>query len=157
MFSSRTAVELLKDIAIVTVVGYIGYKYVKDNIIQIMNYSYMDPQAVLAGFGKLVAGIFSKVTLIMMVIAITDFIYEKLKFRKEMRMTKQEIKEEFKQEEGDPQIKSKIRQKQREMAARRMMQAVPKATVVVTNPTHIAVALSYNEGKRSPCGCSKGS
>ena len=157
MFSSRTAVELLKDIAIVTVVGYIGYKYVKDNIIQIMNYSYMDPQAVLAGFGKLVAGIFSKVTLIMMVIAITDFIYEKLKFRKEMRMTKQEIKEEFKQEEGDPQIKSKIRQKQREMAARRMMQAVPKATVVVTNPTHIAVALSYNEGKNeAPVVVAKG-
>lgn len=157
MFSSRTAVELLKDIAIVAVVGYIGYKYVKDNIVSIMNYSYMNVRAVLEGFKGLVVGIFLKITLIMMAIAIADFIYEKLKFRKEMRMTKEEVKEEFKQDEGDPQIKGKRRQIQRQMASRRMMQSVPKATVVVTNPTHIAVALSYDEGKNeAPVVVAKG-
>lgn len=157
MFSSRTVVELFKDIAIVAVIGYIGYKYVKDNIVQIMNYSYMNVRAVLEGFKSLVVGIFLKVTLIMMIIAIADFIYEKLKFKKEMRMSKEEVKEEFKQDEGNPQIKSKRRQKQRELASRRMMQAVPDATVVVTNPTHIAVALSYNEGKNeAPVVVAKG-
>ena len=71
-------------------------------------------------------------------------------------MTKQEVKEEFKQDEGDPQIKSKIRQKQREMAMRRMMSEVPKATVVITNPTHISIALKYVQGQDAPTVTAKG-
>jgi flagellar biosynthetic protein FliR/FlhB len=83
----------------------------------------------------------------MIVIALADYLYQRYQYNKELKMSKQEVKEEFKQQEGDPQIKSKIRQKQREMASRRMMQAVPDATVVVTNPTHIACALRYEDGK----------
>lgn len=149
MFSMRTFVELIKDIAIISVAGYIGYSYVKDNIRYILNFGNLKFDAIVSSFGKLTTGIFFKITLIMIAIAISDFLFQWFQFRKDMRMTKQEIKEEYKQEEGDPNIKSKRKQKQRELAMRRMMQQVPKATVVVTNPTHIAVALMYNEGKSS--------
>ena len=85
----------------------------------------------------------------MVVVALADYLYQRFQYNKELKMTKQEIKEEFKQQEGDPQIKGKIKQRQREMASKRMMQAVPDATVVVTNPTHIACALRYKEGEDS--------
>ena len=83
----------------------------------------------------------------MVIIAIIDYVLQKKMFMKDMRMTKQEIKDEYKQMEGDPKIKGKIRQKQREMSQRRMMESVADATVVVTNPTHYAVALKYEDGQ----------
>jgi len=82
--------------------------------------------------------------------------YQIWQHNKNMRMSKQEIKEEYKQAEGDPKIKSKIKQKQREMAMRRMMQEVPTATVVVTNPTHLAIALKYEKGFTAPLVVAKG-
>jgi flagellar biosynthesis protein FliR/FlhB len=145
MFSVRTAVELVKDIFLVTVIGYIGYSYVKSNFNDMLNMGNLTFSAMMDFIASIIKGAFFKITLIMMVIAIVDFIFQKLQFKKDMKMTKQEVKEEFKQEEGDPEIKGKIKQKQRELAMRRMMQQVPNATVVVTNPTHIAVALMYNE------------
>jgi flagellar biosynthetic protein FliR/FlhB len=149
IFSVRTFVETLKDLAIVSVLGYTGYTFVRDNYSYLLNISNLRTGAVPAAFGKLVTSIFFKITIIMIAVALLDYLYQRYQYNKELRMTKQEIKEEFKQEEGDPQIKSRIRQKQREMASRRMMQAVPNATVVVTNPTHIACALRYEEGKDS--------
>ena len=106
--------------------------------------------------GSLIVSIFFKITIVMITIALADYIYQRYQFNKDLRMTKQEIKEEYKQSEGDPQIKGKIRQKQKEMAMRRMMQEVPKATVVVTNPTHISVAIKYEEGKNAPIVVAKG-
>lgn len=79
-----------------------------------------------------------------MIIAVADLIYQRVKFQFDMRMTKQEIKEEFKQSEGDPQLKGKIRQRMREVSQRRMMQSLPQADVVITNPTHYAVAIKYD-------------
>ena len=79
-----------------------------------------------------------------MIIAMADFAYQKVKFNNDMKMTKQEIKEEYKQQEGDPQIKGQIRQKMREASRRRMMQELPQADVVITNPTHYAVAIKYD-------------
>ena len=80
-------------------------------------------------------------------IAILDFMYQKYDFEKNNRMSKQDIKDEYKNSEGDPLIKSKIKQKQRQMAMQRMMQEVPNADVVITNPTHFAIALKYDENK----------
>lgn len=145
MFSVRTAVELVKDIFLVTVIGYIGYSYVKSNFNDMLNMGNLTFSAMMDFIAVIIKGAFFKITLIMMAIAIADFIFQKLQFKKDMKMTKQEVKEEFKQEEGDPEIKGKIKRKQKELAMRRMMQQVPNATVVVTNPTHIAVALMYNE------------
>lgn len=156
MFSMRTVVELLKDVAIVSIVGIIGYKFVKDNYIYILNLWTLKPAAVASAVGKLTVEIFFKVTIIMITIALIDYIYQRYQHNKDLKMTKQEVKEEFKQQEGDPQIKGKIKQRQREMAMRRMMQEVPKATVVVTNPTHISVALKYEEGQEAPIVVAKG-
>jgi flagellar biosynthetic protein FlhB len=83
--------------------------------------------------------------LVLLLIGFADYAYQKWSFEKSIRMSKQDIKDEHKQSEGDPQIKSKIRQKQRELARSRMMSDVPKADVVVTNPTHIAVAIQYDQ------------
>ena len=86
----------------------------------------------------------ARLAFLLLVLALFDYGYQKWEFEKSIRMSKQELKEEYKQMEGDPQIKSKIRQKQRELARSRMMSSVPKADVVITNPTHLAVALEYD-------------
>ena len=156
MFSMRSLVQLLKDSAIVSIVGFIGYKFIKDNYTYILTLGDLNAAAVIAAVGKLTVSIFFKITIVIVIIALADYIYQRYQFNKDLRMTKQEIKEEFKQQEGDPQIKGKIKQKQREMAMRRMMQEVPKATVVVTNPTHISVALKYEEGQDAPMVIAKG-
>ncbi|GLC32363.1 fused FliR family export protein/FlhB family type III secretion system protein [Clostridium omnivorum] len=147
MFSMRTLVETIKNIIIVILLCYVGYSFVRDNFSYILTIGNLKVGEIPVSFGKIVINIFFKVTLIMIIIALIDYIYQRYTYNKELKMTKQEVKEEFKQQEGDPQIKSKIKQRQREMASRRMMQAVPSATVVVTNPTHIAIALKYDEGK----------
>ncbi|MBZ9688066.1 fused FliR family export protein/FlhB family type III secretion system protein [Clostridium estertheticum] len=146
IFSTRSLVDLLKNLAIITTIAYVAYDYIKSNYLDIMNYGSLKIDAILGVFGKLVIDIFFKIAIIMLIISIIDFAYQKYKHNKELKMSVQEIKEEYKQQEGDPQIKNKIRQKQREMAASRMMQAVPDATVVITNPTHLAIAIKYEQG-----------
>ncbi|AYD40672.1 fused FliR family export protein/FlhB family type III secretion system protein [Clostridium fermenticellae] len=149
MFSMRSFMELIKDIAIVLVVGIIGFKFVKENYTYILTLGNLNPPFILEAIGKLTVSIFFRITLCMVIISIIDYVFQRYQYNKDLKMSKQEVKEEFKQDEGDPQIKGKIKQKQREMATRRMMQEVPKATVVVTNPTHISVALKYEKGKNS--------
>ncbi|MCS4455483.1 flagellar biosynthesis protein FlhB [Clostridium botulinum] len=156
MFSLRTVMELLKDLTIITVVGIVGYKFLQDNYLKILNLGTLRPWYMITGLLSLAISIFFRITLIMLFIAVADYVYQKYQYNKDLKMTKQEVKEEYKQDEGDPQIKSKIKQKQREMAMQRMMQEVPKATVVVTNPTHIAVALRYEKGDTAPKVVAKG-
>jgi flagellar biosynthetic protein FlhB len=91
--------------------------------------------------------IFWRCILVMMVLAILDWAYQKFDFEKNLKMSKQEVKDEMKQNEGDPQVKSRIRSIQRDSARKRMMASVPEADVVITNPTHYAVALSYQPGE----------
>ena len=83
--------------------------------------------------------------LMLIFIALLDYMYERYEFEKQLKMSKQDIKDEYKNSEGDPLIKSKIKQRQREMAMRRMMSEIPSADVVITNPTHYAIALKYDE------------
>ncbi|MDU1413209.1 MAG: fused FliR family export protein/FlhB family type III secretion system protein [Clostridium sp.] len=158
MFSVRSLVDLVKNLAIVSVIGYIGYSYLKDNYYSIINMGNYKFSAMLLEIVNLSKGIFLKVTIALGIIGVVDFVYQKFQHTKDLKMTKQEIKEEYKQQEGDPQIKGKRRQKQRELAMRRMMQSVPDATVVITNPTHIAVALKYEENSgAAPKVIAKGS
>jgi flagellar biosynthesis protein FliR/FlhB len=156
MFSVKTGVELIKDLALVTIVGLVGYNFISSNYTTILNLWNLNPIGMLSAIGNLTVTIFFRVTLLMIVIAISDYIFQWFQYNKDLRMTKQEVKEEYKQDEGDPQIKSKIKQKQREMAMRRMMQEVPKATVVVTNPTHISIAIKYVKGEEAPTVTAKG-
>ncbi len=146
IFSMRSVVDLLKNLAIVTTISIIAYNFIKSNYLDIMTYGSLKIEAILGVFGSLVVDIFFKISIVMLIISIIDFAYQKYKHNKELKMSMQEIKEEYKQQEGDPQIKSKIRQKQREMASSRMMQQVPDATVVITNPTHLAIAIKYEQG-----------
>ncbi|MBP5304259.1 MAG: EscU/YscU/HrcU family type III secretion system export apparatus switch protein, partial [Lachnospiraceae bacterium] len=111
----------------------------------------------LTGLYNEVLNLAIELSAMFLIIGIADFIYQKMKFAKEMRMTKQEIKDEFKQSEGDPQIKGQIRQKMREASRRRMMQELPTADVVITNPTHFAVAVRYDrERDEAPVIVAKG-
>lgn len=158
MFSMKAVVDLIKNLIIVSIVGYVGYSFVKDNYYSIINYSSFKVDAIIIEVFSLIINIFSKVSMVLIAIGIIDYVYQRFQFNKDLKMTKQEVKEEFKQQEGDPQIKSKIRQKQRDMAMKRMMQAVPDATVVITNPTHIAIAVKYDEKSgKAPIVVAKGS
>ncbi|EYE88807.1 flagellar biosynthesis protein FliR [Fervidicella metallireducens AeB] len=149
IFSKRSIVELLKSIAKIALIFFVSYKYISSKIFEILKTSDLNPNGVFSFVKNILDTQLNRVIIIMIVIGITDFIFQKRQFKRDMRMTKQEVKEEYKQTEGDPQLKSKIRQKQRQLAMRRMMHEVPKATVVITNPTHYAVALKYERGKNS--------
>ena len=105
----------------------------------------------------LIKELIQSILLALFVISVLDFAYQKYMHKKDLKMTKQEVKEEYKQMEGNPEIKGKIKQKQREMASRRMMEAVPSASVIVTNPTHISIAIKYEKGKdQAPIVVAKG-
>lgn len=146
MFSKKSFVDLLKNLAVVTIIGFIGFLYVRDNYDKILQISNTYLPSLGGQVQDLVVGIFFQVSVVLIIIAAADYFVQFRFHQKDLRMTKQEIKEEYKQMEGDPQIKSKIKQKQREMATRRMMASVADATVVITNPTHFSIALKYEEG-----------
>lgn len=146
MFSKKSFVDLLKNLAVVTVIGFIGFLYVRDNYDKILQISNTYLPSLGGQVQDLVVGIFFQVSVVLVIIAAADYFVQFKFHQKDLRMTKQEIKEEYKQMEGDPQIKSKIKQKQREMATRGMMASVADATVVITNPTHLSIALKYEEG-----------
>ena len=147
MFSKKALVELLKNLILITVVIYIAYSYIKDNFNKIMQIGNIYLPSLGVEIKGLITGIFIKICIFLIVVAVIDYIVQYILFQKEIRMSKQEVKEEYKQMEGDPQIKSKIKQKQREISQRRMMESVKDATVVITNPTHLAVAIKYTEGE----------
>jgi flagellar biosynthetic protein FlhB len=103
-----------------------------------------------AAASRIIAMVFSmafKAVLALFAIAMADYLYQWWEYERNLRMTKEEVKQEYKREEGDPQIRQRRRQRQREMSAMRMMQALPKADVVITNPTHYAIALMYDESE----------
>ncbi len=146
MFSKRSLVGLIKNVVVVTIISILAYKYVKNNYVDIINISNLYLPSLGDEIKNLVIGIFKQITLALVIIGATDYFVQFRLHNKELKMTKQEIKDEYKQAEGDPQLKAKIKQKQREMGMRRMMQSVSDATVVITNPTHLAIALKYEEG-----------
>ncbi len=157
LFSLDAIVSILKgliEVIIISVVIYNEMQSRMNKFIELMN------AGVMQGVAYALLSIFDLVMLIcimLVFVAAADFLFQWWRFEKKIMMSKQEVKEEFKQMEGDPQIKSKIRQRQQQMAARRMMQDVPKADVVVRNPTHFAVALKYDQDKnKAPQVVAKG-
>lgn len=144
IFSVNAIMELVKSIAKIGLIIWICYSYLKDMGGILFSLYDMTLLQVLQLAGDIVTDLGIRISLVYMVIAFVDLIYQKVKFSKDMRMTKQEIKDEYKQQEGDPQIKGKIRQRMREASQRRMMQDLPQADVVITNPTHYAVAVKYD-------------
>ncbi len=144
-FSSRSVVEFVKTILKVTIVSIVCYFAIKSELVPIILLHDTSVSAILLYIVKKAFWIGIKVCLIMIVVAFMDYAYQKWKFLDDQKMTKKEVKDEAKQMEGDPAIKSRIRQLQQEAARKRMMADVPEADVVVTNPTRLAVALKYDK------------
>lgn len=143
IFSANSLIELLKSLLKLTLIGYVVYNYLEKNMPPIYMLYDVSLNQGIAQVGTLVINLGIRISLFYMLIAAADFAYQKIKFKKDMKMTKQEVKDEYKNQEGDPQIKGKQRQRMMEASRRRMMQQLPEADVVITNPTHFAVAIKY--------------
>lgn len=158
IFSAQSLVELVKSIAKILLIALVSYSYIKDKGALLYALYDMSMMQAVNLIGETVIDLGIRISAIYMIIAGADFMYQKYKFKNDMKMTKQEVKEEYKNAEGDPEIKGKIKARMREASQRRMMQAIPKADVVITNPTHYAVAIQYDtEVAPAPIVVAKGS
>lgn len=144
IFSKRSLVELIKSLCKVLIIAWFAFRTLESEFDKALLLGEMPIIETLNFIGRTAALIMAKVAAIMIAIAILDFAYTRWEMEEKMKMTKQEQKEEMKDAEGDPHVKSKIRSIQQQMARQRMMAAVPEADVVITNPTRIAVALKYD-------------
>ncbi len=143
-FSQQAFIELSKSILKVTLVGILGYVAVKELILNSVKLVDSSPSTIFSYMGHSAYSVSIKIAAAFLLLAAIDFFVQKKKFNRDMRMTKQEVKEEQKQEEGDPHVKGRIRREMVKRHRTRMMHAVPKADVVVTNPTHYAIAIKYD-------------
>lgn len=144
IFSTRGLVDLVKSVLKLSVILYLAYTTIKDRVFILLDTVQQTPREVAFLIWDILFNVVVKICLFLLILALFDYFYQRWELRKNLRMTKKEVKDEYKQTEGNPQIKSKIRQRQRQIASRRMMQDVPKADVVITNPTHLAIALKYD-------------
>lgn len=157
IISMNSLVELLKSLLKLLLMGIVIYNYVKDKKNYIFLLYDMPLMQAIQLIGETVVDLGLRIALVYMIIALADYVYQKVKFKNDMKMTKQEVKDEYKQQEGDPQIKGKIRQRMQAASQRRMMQSLPQADVVITNPTHFAVAILYDpEQYAAPIVLAKG-
>lgn len=143
IISKRSLVELLKSVFKIAIVGWAAFSTLKNDYSLLIPLMYQDNIQILSMLGQVSLKVITRACYVILVLAVLDYIYQKYEFEQNLKMTKQEVKDEMRQSEGDPMVKSRIRSIQREMARRRMMKEVPKADVVITNPTHYAIALVY--------------
>lgn len=147
IISVKAIIELLKSTLKITFIGGVTTIILWSNIHEVLALSFKSPWETLATVGKLVGIMGIAASLVLLCVSLLDWFYQKYDYEKNLKMSKQDIKDEHKNSEGDPLIKSKIKQRQREMAMRRMMSEVPTADVVITNPTHYAIAIKYDDEK----------
>jgi flagellar biosynthetic protein FlhB len=158
LFSKQSIAELLKSVFKLAIVGWVAYVTIKKELPGLVLLIDQSPEAILRHVRSVSWDLLLRTGVAMAVLAGLDYLFQRWTFEKGLRMTKQEVKEEFKQTEGDPIAKSRIRSLQRQMARRRMMAEVPKADVIITNPTHLAVAIHYQMKKmEAPKVVAKGS
>lgn len=156
LFSKRSLVELFKSIVKITIVGYFVYRFILQTASQVPKLVTAELAESLKTSASLTLDLVFQISAVMIVLAALDYFYQGWEHKESLKMSKQEIKEEYKQMEGNPQIKGKIKERQRAMAMQRMMQEVPKADVIVTNPTHFAVAIKYEQAMAAPIIVAKG-
>jgi flagellar biosynthetic protein FlhB len=143
IFSKNGVVELIKNVVMVLAIALIALQVITDHLPIYPRLIVMDVRQLLYWVGTITFQVCIRIGAFLLLIALADFAFQKYRFLEKMKMTKREVKDEFKETEGDPLTRSRIRRIQREMARKRMMAAVPEADVVITNPTHYAIALSY--------------
>lgn len=147
IISKEKLFELVKSVAKIGIIFWVAYSTLMDEIDKLKILYDLELISAVIYISNFVINMGIKISAVYLLIGLADFIYQKLKFKKDMRMSKQEVKDEYKQQEGDPQVKSKIKSKMRESSMRRMMQQMPEADVVITNPTHFACAIKYDKEK----------
>jgi flagellar biosynthetic protein FlhB len=153
MFGVDGFVQFFKSLLKIATVGFVAWWVLKPRVPELMNLAAVDPSQMIPIAGEAIKALFLAVITFTAVTAGADWLWQRYRFLERMKMTKEEQKEEHKTAEGDPHIKAKLRQKRMEAGRRRMMQAVPKATVVIMNPTHYAVALLYDADKSAAPKC----
>lgn len=156
VFSLKAFVEGFKSLLKLLAIGVVLYFLLKSEAAKIPLLINYNIEEILQYIGGILVRLFGGIGTIMLILAAADYFFQRWDLEKKMMMTKQEVKEEAKSREGDPMIKSRIRRLQRERASRRMMDAIPKADVVITNPTHIAVVLKYDANLPAPQIVAKG-
>ena len=157
MFNVKQLFEVGKSVAMIAVMSYVIYTTVKDKLGVLYTFYNISLYEALEIVGDIIVDLGIKISAVFLVIGFVDLIYQRHKFKEDMKMTKQEVKDEFKNTEGDPQVKGQIRRRMQQVSRRRMMEALPQADVVITNPTHFAVALKYEANKgQAPVVIAKG-
>ncbi|WP_096269875.1 flagellar biosynthesis protein FlhB [Paucisalibacillus globulus] len=149
IFSIRALVELLKSLLKIVIIGTVTFFVIWMYKDEMMMVAFKNVESALSFFGRVTLIMGIAATIALLILAVFDYAYQRFDFEKNIRMSKQDIRDEYKNIEGDPLIKSKIKEKQRQIAMRRMMSEIPNADVVITNPTHFAIAIKYDENKAS--------
>jgi len=147
LLSLNGFVEILRALLKVALVGWVAYRFLRNHIFSLIGMGQVDMNTALQNWAAMALALISQVAWAYMVLAVIDYGYQRWQNKKSMKMSKEEVKDENKQSEGNPLIKSAIRTKQRRIHMRRMMAKVPKADVVITNPTHLAIAIQYKPGE----------
>lgn len=157
MFSVRQLIELIKSIAMISIIMIVVYNTVKSKMNILLTFYDVGLNTALSTIGSIIIDLGIKISAVFLIVGFADLFYQRIKFKNDNMMTKQEIKDEFKNTEGDPQVKGQIKRRMQEVSRRRMMQQLPEADVVITNPTHFAVALKYEpDAGKAPVVIAKG-
>ena len=157
IFSFKQLFELLKSIAMLLIIGVMAYVTIKDKVNVLLTFYDISLNTALSTIGDIVVDLGIKISAVFLIVGFVDLFYQKFKFKNDNMMTKQEVKDEYKNTEGDPQVKGQIKRKMAEISRRRMMEQLPEADVVITNPTHFAVALKYEpDSGKAPIVIAKG-
>ena len=157
MFSVRQLVELIKSIAMISIIMIVVYNTVKSKMNILLTFYDVGLNTALSTIGSIIIDLGIKISAVFLIVGFADLFYQRIKFKNDNMMTKQEIKDAFKNTEGDPQVKGQIKRRMQEISRRRMMQQLPEADVVITNPTHFAVALKYEpDAGKAPVVIAKG-
>lgn len=145
MFSSRALFELIKSLLKISVITVVSYQFLRSRFELIIPFFGQEMGVSFSLMGKILKGLVFRVAGVFIALALMDFIYQRYEFQKNLRMSIKEVKEEYKQLEGDPHIRARLREKQRNLVRQRSLADVPEATIVITNPTELAIALRYDE------------
>ncbi|MDD2211461.1 MAG: flagellar biosynthesis protein FlhB [Clostridia bacterium] len=156
IFSKRAIAELVKTILKTCLVGFVAFYFLYQQLPRLSVLMDFPLDLSLYTIGDITFTIGWRILAVLVLIAIVDYVYQLYEYEKSLKMSKQEIKEEFKMVEGDPHLKAELKARQRQLASRRMMQEVPEATVVITNPTHLAIAIKYEDKMAAPIVVAKG-
>jgi flagellar biosynthetic protein FlhB len=156
IFSTHGLIELLRSLLKLSWVSWIAYSFLRSRFFELVSFTQFDLSTAIDSFVEISVSLAIRVGSMYLVLAVADYAYQRWELYKNLRMSKDDIKQEMKRSEGDPMLKSRIRGMQRRMARGRMMANVPKATVVITNPTHLAIAIEYHEDMKAPKVLAKG-